>query len=261
MERGSLGPMDLSSLAREVTSCLSEGSRVVRLSPATRAVFVGDVHGDLDAVERVFSLEQASAIVFLGDLVDRGPASRDVLATVLAAKLERPASVHVLMGNHEAWGQTRFHPADFWESLSPGEEACLAAALLRLPFAAWHPAGVLALHGALPDLPSVDSIDLVKPGGQDWRDITWGDWRDDLSEGDRPSSRPCHGAADFAWRSKRLGVRVLVRSHQPDAPLFLYGDQCLTLFTSSAYGDAKRIAALPPGRAILTARDLDLILL
>jgi hypothetical protein len=58
----------------------------------------------------------------------------------------------------------------------------------------------------------------------------------------------------------QLGARVLVRSHQPFAPTYLFDDRCLTLFTSSAYGDGRRrVAVLHPERDVRTARDLDLI--
>lgn len=251
--------MDLIGAARDLASCLSGKPRLVRLAPHTPTAFVGDIHGDLDAVERVLVAAKDCTIVFLGDLVDRGPRSREVVARVVAAKLDRPDSVHVLMGNHEAWGCAKFRPADFWESLSPGEETALASALLGLPFAAWHPAGVLALHGALPDLPSVAAIEGVELGSRTWRDITWGDWGDELDDGALPPSRPRYGARVFSDRARRLDARVLVRSHQPDAPLYLHDGRCLTLFTSSAYGDARRLAVLPADRDVRTARDLDLI--
>jgi hypothetical protein len=257
--RSSFRPMQLLELARELEPILEAGGRLVRLGSGDPVVFVGDIHGDLDALERVLLLGRESVTVFLGDLVDRGPSSREVLARAMVAKLERPRSIHLLMGNHEAWGLARFRPADFWESLPPDESAAIAASLVSWPLAAWHPAGVLALHGALPDVTAVDEILDVVPGGPEWRDITWGDWGDD-STGDRQTgSRPLHGAAAFAARADRLGIHVLVRSHQPDAPLYLYGDRCLTLFTSSAYGEARRIALLPPERSVRTARDLDLV--
>lgn len=251
--------MQLLELVRELEPILAAGSRLVRLGSADPVVFVGDIHGDLDALERVLLLGRESVVVFLGDLVDRGPSSREVLTRAIAAKLERPRAIHLLMGNHEAWGLARFRPADFWESLPPDESAAIAASLASLPLAAWHPAGVLALHGALPDVAAVDGIVDVVLGGPEWRDITWGDWSDGLPGHRQTGSRPLHGAADFAARADRLELQVLVRSHQPDAPLYLYGDRCLTLFTSCAYGEARRIALLPPERSVRTARDLDLV--
>jgi len=251
--------MDLLALARDLAACHASGARWVELPTDRSVVFVGDIHGDLDAATRALALAGAETVVFLGDLVDRGPASREVLAAVVAAKLERPQRVHVLMGNHEAWAVTPFCPADFWHSLSADEAASLGAALLRLPFAAWHPAGVLALHGALPDLGAVNEIADVEPGSEAWRDITWGDWTTEPNPTQRVASRPRLDARAFARRSARLGVRALVRSHQPDAPPYLFADRCLTLFTSNAYGGARRVAILRPGQRVDSARDLELV--
>jgi hypothetical protein len=253
--------MDLLDLASDVARVLAAEGRLVQLGVGIRTIFVGDIHGDLDAAERVLSdvRRPGDILVFLGDIVDRGPASRECLARVLRAKLESPRSVHILMGNHEAWGAARFRPADFWESLSAREVELLAPALLALPFAARHPSGLLAVHGALPDLDSVDGISTAVPGSAVWRDLTWGDWSPERRPIQTTASRPLYGPGEFAARSARLGVRVLVRSHQPDAPTYLFDDRCLTLFTSSAYGGCRRVAVLLPERRIDSARDLDLI--
>jgi hypothetical protein len=254
--------MSLLDLAREVEPVLASAGKLVRLEPNARIVFAGDVHGDAEAVDRVLGRFSAAgtAVVFLGDLVDRGPSSREALTLALRARLEHPDSVVLLMGNHEAWGAARFSPADFWESLSHEEVSTLARVLLRLPLAAWHPAGVLALHGALPDIPALSDLMTLAIPSPSWRDVTWGDWSESRTELPLVTGRPTYGAREFDTRAGRLGASVLIRSHQPDAPTYLFGDRCLTLFTSSAYGEGpRRVAVLPPGRAVRTARDLDLI--
>ena len=253
--------MHLLETVRDAEQLLDGEERLVRLEPGARTIFVGDIHGDLDAVECVFTAiwTPGTVLVFLGDVVDRGPSSRECLERILDVKLERPESVHLLMGNHEAWGLSQFRPADFWESLSHEEANAVGRLLLKLPFAAWHDSGVLALHGALPDLAALDDFAAVPLGSAAWRDITWGDWRVRTAAVDASSSRPVHGPAEFSARATRMGVRVLVRSHQPDAPPYLFEDRCLTLFTSCAYGGQRRVALLPQGRRVNTARDLDLI--
>jgi serine/threonine protein phosphatase 1 len=76
--------------------------------PGRRIYAVGDVHGRLDLLDRLLAMidaddggrgEAASELIFLGDLVDRGPDSRGVVERLLALKEERP--VRFLMGNHE----------------------------------------------------------------------------------------------------------------------------------------------------------------
>jgi hypothetical protein len=256
--------MDLDRLLHDLAARLRERRRLVRLPSDRSVVFVGDTHGDREATERVlarFAVPE-HAIVFLGDVVDRGPDSSGNLRLVLSETIAHPDSVHLLMGNHEAWRVAPFSPADFWESLPERDLARLSDALSALPLAAWHPAGVLAVHGALPDVPSLEAIDSVELGSEAWRAITWGDWAESRGGG-LPTAgwgRPSFGRAVFDRRMGRLGARILVRSHQPFAPTFLFDDQCLTLFTSSAYGGGtRRVAILRAGQRVDTARDLDLI--
>ncbi len=238
--------------------------RIVQLPVDRTAVFVGDTHGDREATERVLARFPPGehVLVFLGDYVDRGPDSLGNLTLLVEVKLAHPDHVHLLMGNHEAWMVQRFSPADFWEKLSPSEAKVLGETLARLPFAACHPAGVLALHGALPDVAKVANIARVCLGSPEWRAITWGDWvdRPGYAFGSGWSGRPAFGVDYFHEVADRLQIRALVRSHQPGAPTFLYGDRCLTLFTTQAYGGTTRsVAVLPPGRVPRTARDLDLV--
>jgi len=237
--------------------------RLVRLPEGKRVAFVGDTHGDREATETVLDrfLSPNHVIVFLGDYVDRGPDSEGNLKLLLETKLAHPDRIVLLMGNHEGWAVSPFSPADFWHSLHPERQKRCAQALAELPFAAWHPGGLLALHGALPDVEKVEEIEKIQLGSSDWRKITWGDWADvpGYSAGDY-FGRPTFGRDFFEEVMDRLGLKALVRSHQPHAPTYLYDGRCLTIFTSSAYGGTERtVAVLEPGRPLRDARDLKIV--
>ncbi len=95
-----------------------------------RTFAIGDIHGDLEALERVFarlpSLESSDTLVFLGDYVDRGPRSADVIEFVRALEREGPPRVVPLRGNHEdAW--LRVIATGWPEFVSPPGNGCLAA--------------------------------------------------------------------------------------------------------------------------------------
>ena len=71
-------------------------------------VAIGDVHGDARGLAEVLArvepeLAPGDEVVFLGDLVDRGPDSRGVLELVVGLRARRPGRVTVLQGNHEEW--------------------------------------------------------------------------------------------------------------------------------------------------------------
>ncbi len=76
---------------------------------AGRTFVVGDIHGELEALQRVWArlptLDSADTIVFLGDYVDRGPHSAQVLEFIRHELPARTgAGIVPLMGNHEeAW--------------------------------------------------------------------------------------------------------------------------------------------------------------
>lgn len=74
-----------------------------------RAYAVGDVHGRLDLLEDLLSrIEEEirgrpkpkTSIIFLGDLIDRGPESAQVIER-LRTYSPPDASAHFIMGNHE----------------------------------------------------------------------------------------------------------------------------------------------------------------
>jgi len=251
-------------LLSKAQACFQREGRLIRLPTGKPIVFVGDTHGDRDATQQVFSqfLSSDSAIVFLGDYVDRGADSAGNLELLLRTKLAHPDRVFLLMGNHEGWAVTSFSPADFWQHLSPQEERAIAESLSFLPFAATHPRGVLALHGALPDVDTIEEVKAIQLGSSNWRRITWGDWADRPGQVVDPGAfgRPTFGRNAFETIANRIGLKALVRSHQPFAPTYLFRECCLTIFTSNAYGGTKRqVAILRPGEAFKSARDLELV--
>jgi serine/threonine protein phosphatase 1 len=96
--------------------------------PSTFAV--GDIHGDLQALERLFStlppLSAKDTVVFLGDYVDRGPKSAQVIEFVRDLAKRGPAKVVALRGNHEdAW--LRVIDVGWPEFILPPGNGCLAA--------------------------------------------------------------------------------------------------------------------------------------
>jgi serine/threonine protein phosphatase 1 len=76
---------------------------------AGRTIAIGDIHGDLPQLLRLFerlpALDAQDTLVFLGDYTDRGPDSRgcvDFVSRALPGKT--PARIVALAGNHEdAW--------------------------------------------------------------------------------------------------------------------------------------------------------------
>ncbi|HMM36622.1 MAG TPA: metallophosphoesterase family protein [Thermoanaerobaculia bacterium] len=75
---------------------------------AGRTIAIGDVHGDLEGLERLLSrlpvLLPEDTLLFVGDYVDRGPHPAAVVRRVRALPSETAARLVFLRGNHEdAW--------------------------------------------------------------------------------------------------------------------------------------------------------------
>jgi len=250
-------------LLQEAGQLFAEEPRLIELR-GERAVFVGDTHGDLEASERVIDryLAPETVIVFLGDYVDRGPRSRENILFLLEQKLEHPEGLFLLMGNHEGWAIERFSPADFWLGLGPEQERLYAETLAKLPLVATAD-GVIALHGALPDVADLHDINRIELGSEPWRQITWGDWADFPGETlGGMWGRPQFGRGYFERLMRRFGKNLLIRSHQPDAPERLFEGRCLTIFTSSAYlglRAERTVALVPLEREIRSAADVELV--
>jgi serine/threonine protein phosphatase 1 len=75
------------------------------ISPDTAFVAVGDIHGCADLLDRLIERleleDRDKTWVFLGDFVDRGPATAKVLERLRALQTERRGKVICLKGNHE----------------------------------------------------------------------------------------------------------------------------------------------------------------
>ena len=140
-------------LLNEAEKRFASEAKLIQLKSG-KVIFVGDTHGDLEATEKTIRryLKPKNKLVFLGDYVDRGPASLENINFLLGQKIEHPHSLYLLMGNHEGFAVGSFHPADFWEGLDAELRQRYSEVLSRLPLAVSTPNGIIALHGALPDV-------------------------------------------------------------------------------------------------------------
>jgi len=95
------------ALEEELQRALDEGSDVW---------VIGDVHGyfgTLEALIQRLDMEDNDAVVMLGDLIDRGPTSANVVNYV-----RTNANVHSIRGNHEQMMIEGFDDALFFRDLS-----------------------------------------------------------------------------------------------------------------------------------------------
>ena len=253
--------MDFEELIDKVSKILEKESRLIQLPSEGKVVFVGDTHGDLEASQQVMQqyLGKPYRIVFLGDYVDRGDDSEKNIQYLLGLKLEHPEEIYFLAGNHEGFMIKQFHPCSFWSSISFEEREAYGRLFSKFPLAATTQNGILAVHGALPDLESLEEMSRIELGDENWDRVAWGDFVEKEVEflGDL-WGRPQFGQPYFERMMDRYQKRVLVRSHQPHAPLRMFNERCITIFTSHVYLPIRTVAIADLEKEILNSEDLAL---
>jgi hypothetical protein len=93
----------------EALSIIKKEPSLIRLQGSTK--IFGDIHGQYDDLMDFFHLFgypvadigdiNKYQYVFLGDFVDRGEHSLEVIITLLSLKCKYPKRIHLLRGNHE----------------------------------------------------------------------------------------------------------------------------------------------------------------
>ncbi len=253
--------MDEESLLRNVGEVIGREPRLIHLRPEGKVVFVGDTHGDLEATRRVIQryLRVGYRVVFLGDYVDRGRYSEENIELLLQLKLEHPDDIFLLAGNHEGYMVKEFYPVTFWRSLTQREREAYGSLFSKLPLAATSPNGILALHGGLPDVETLEDFNRIEWGDDNWNRIVWGDFVEvDMEVMEDWGGRPQYGRLYFMRMMDRYQKRVLIRSHQPHASPLMFDKRCITIFTSSAYLPTRTVAIADMEREIRTAEDVEL---
>ena len=251
--------MEWQDLLKKAQEVFEKEPRLIRLPSKGKVVFVGDTHGDLEAGQKVIHryLKKPYRVVFLGDYVDRGNYSDENIQYLLRWKLKHPEEVFLLAGNHEGFMVKEFHPANFWTSLSFEDREAYGHLFSKFPIAATTQNGILALHGALPDLKTLEDINQVELGDEHWDRVVWGDFVESGADylGDL-WGRPQFGQEYFNRLMERYQKEVLVRSHQPNAPSIMFNKRCITIFTSDVYLPIRTIAIADLEKGIRDAEDV-----
>ncbi|WKY10612.1 hypothetical protein Q1695_002738 [Nippostrongylus brasiliensis] len=220
-------------------------------------VIVGDIHGQYGDLLRIF--EQCgwpfqTRYLFLGDYVDRGRNSLEVLVLVLALQIRFPRQVFLLRGNHEIKSVNRTY--GFYSDLRlrySNDNECdelldaVAKVYSQLPLAALLCEKILCLHGGLsPKLQSIDDIRRIKKGTIEptglTEDLLWSDPSPCCTGFKTNTDRGCSyvfGSDVVADRCARMGILMIVRGHQAvDEGFEISADRkVITLFSAPGYQD------------------------
>jgi len=151
----------------ELLLILPKIDRVLESEPAVLRIgaepimVIGDIHGDLQALEFIIEKRQemnCKNILFLGDYVDRGPQGVEVLTKVFRLKLEEPEHIFLLRGNHETVDMNLYY--GFFEEIGFDQGFLLRASQTydKMPIAAVLSGHTFCVHGGINGTGSIDSI-------------------------------------------------------------------------------------------------------
>ncbi|KAK0415759.1 hypothetical protein QR680_012104 [Steinernema hermaphroditum] len=211
---------------------------------------IGDIHGQYQDMHKLFDLigrVPNERMIFLGDYVDRGPQSLEVIVYLLALKLRYRDKIYLLRGNHETPAVNRIY--GFYEECVRKYSVALwwefQTVFNRLPMAGLISKKVLCMHGGLsPELTSLEQIrQIVRPCEPQDRglliDLLWSD---PTNKGDGWFYSPrgisyAFGKGVMQAATKLLGVDMVIRAHQvvQDGYEVMVGRQLITIFSAPNY--------------------------
>lgn len=220
---------------------------------------IGDIHGNFHDLVRIFlSIKNPpdKTFLFLGDYVDRGQFSLDVVMLLFVLKLKFPKNISFLRGNHEfkhineSYGfkdeiKERYGNIDLWLQIQEIFD--------YLPFAAIIGNEILCLHGGIgPSFDSISTIDSIRLPVRNCdtqliQDIVWSDPSMDVSfylssiRGVGSNFGVCAIQAFF----KQNNLKKLIRAHQcvQHGIQTTLNNQCITVFSSSNYAGKENKAS------------------
>ena len=246
---------DLNLLFEFSTTILKEQSKILDLTGSF--YIIGDIHGNLHDLIRILSKIkdlETSNLLFLGDYIDRGDYSIEVLALLFSLYIKSPNKVFLLRGNHEFLNLQEDSNLKNEIAQSYGELGLydkIHEAFQYLPLAALINKKFLCLHGGIcPEILTLNDIFSLEYPIIDFSNpkisgILWSD--------------PCSNITNFQYNSRGLGclygeevikkflmnnnLKYLIRSHQcVDKGVQIFKKSVITLFSSSCYCDNQNYA-------------------
>ncbi|MFX1390218.1 MAG: metallophosphoesterase [Promethearchaeota archaeon] len=221
------------------------------------AYIIGDIHGNLETLVKLLTLinkQNPKLVIFLGDLVDRGPKQFECLIIVLALKILFPFKYFLLKGNHESLEMNQYY-GFFQDFISRFKDKDKFNQILNiynlLPLCALINKRILCLHGGIPQ----DNDILKKLKGKNCKEfneilisntqsiyqIMWNDPKSEIEEFSNSFRGPgikFFGNKAFDSFMEYNKLQYLIRAHEcfPEGYRWFFNKRLLSIFSSANYG-------------------------
>ncbi|MFX1419583.1 MAG: metallophosphoesterase [Promethearchaeota archaeon] len=217
---------------------------------------IGDIHGNLKSLMDLVGLinkTNPKYVIFLGDIVDRGPMQFECLIIVLALKILFPLKYYILRGNHETLEMNQYY-GFFQEFVSKFNDHSKFNEIINLynllPICALINDMILCLHGGIPQdfniLKKLESYKckdfnkIVDSIAQGIFQIMWNDPKPGLkgfSDSFRGPGIKVFGNDVFENFLNHNRLKYLIRAHEcfPEGFRWFFNNKLLSLFSSANY--------------------------
>ncbi|GMR47188.1 hypothetical protein PMAYCL1PPCAC_17383, partial [Pristionchus mayeri] len=252
------GPREWDYTPEQLLQILNAVKEVFKTQPILLRIYApikicGDLHGQYNDLLQIFQncgWPYNTRYLFLGDYIDRGTCSLEVITLLFACKIAFPNDVYLLRGNHEIPQTNKTY--GFWTELRvrypnkyTGLYDAFSAVFAEMPLAAVINDSMLAVHGGIaPALKSLKSISAIRRPIEDpaglAEDLLWSD-PDERTKGfAKNNERGCaylFGEDAVREACDRLGIKTIVRAHQmiEKGYQFFAKGKVITLFSAPGY--------------------------
>ncbi|MFX1325707.1 MAG: metallophosphoesterase [Promethearchaeota archaeon] len=225
-------------------------------SPEEEIFVIGDIHGNLKTLLRLNEIIEergSDLVIFLGDIVDRGPKQLECLLFVLILKILNSKKYFLLRGNHETVEMNQYYGffEDFINNFRDYYKFNDVLGVYNtLPICAVINNLILCIHGGIPQ----DNEILKKLKGIKTKDISlisnlvsesiyqimWNDPKEKLggfSDSFRGLGIKFFGEDSFERFIDFNNLKSIIRAHEcfPEGYRWFFHNRLLSIFSSANY--------------------------
>jgi serine/threonine-protein phosphatase PP1 catalytic subunit len=223
-------------LNEEVSSLFESEPAVVQIEWSS-AMIVGDLLGNFEALEFILEAWEENncpPLIFLGDFVDGGNCSIEILQYLFQLKIEHPGWVFLLRGTHETAEINRL--SGLYDDLDEDDEmfALVNSTFKKMPVAAVLNEKCFCVHGGIGH---PVTLDLIKK--EHYHPYLWNDPQEDrrLKESPHKCGAELFGP-DICEEFLRLnGLEMIIRgrSELEEGYKWWFNEKLLSIFSTPGY--------------------------